>query len=65
MKNGVFDCAVKIREMRKKTCFTQLQFCKFFKIPLKTLQNWEGGLSSPSEYLLDLIKYKLEKENLI
>lgn len=65
MKKSDYDCSVKIRQLRKKTGFTQLQFCGYFRIPHKTLQNWEGRIASPPEYLIDLIEYKLKKENLI
>ena len=38
-------------------------FGDYFKIPYRTLQNWELEVRECPEYLLDLMKYKLEKEN--
>lgn len=44
---------------------TQKEMATYFKIPLRTIENWEGGRRNPPSYLLDLIEYKLKKEDLI
>jgi DNA-binding transcriptional regulator YiaG len=54
-----------IKELRTKTGTSQSQFADFFHIPKQTLQNWEQGRRECPEYLLELIEYKLRKENLI
>ena len=54
---------MKIKELRKKAGMTQKAFAEYFKIPHRTIQNWEGGQNQCPEYLLDLIEYKLKKEN--
>lgn len=51
------------KELREKSGMSRSGFAKFFAIPYRTVQNWELGLRECPEYLLDLMKYKLEKEN--
>lgn len=41
------------------------QFAKYFEIPLRTVMNWEYEQRKCPEYLMKLIRYKLEKEELI
>ena len=57
-----------------KTTFKQLReasgmdrpgFAEYFGIPYRTVQNWELGLRVCPDYLLELMKYKLEKENIL
>lgn len=54
-----------IKELRTLCNMTQQAFGDYFGIPLRTVQNWEGGQRSCPEYLLSLIEYKLHKEGLI
>lgn len=51
------------KELRIASGMTQQQFSDYFKIPKRTIENWESGIRECAPYLLDLIKYKLEKEN--
>lgn len=59
-----------IKELRKMTGLTQEKFGEYFGIPRRTIQNWEtdgesdNGRKCPA-YLLDLMEYKLRKENII
>ena len=59
-----------IKELRKMTGLTQEKFGEYFGIPRRTIQNWEtdgesdNGRTCPA-YLLDLMEYKLRKENII
>lgn len=54
-----------IKELRKQTGWTQMKFCEYFGIPRRTLQSWELEERHCPEYLLDLIEYKLIRENII
>lgn len=54
-----------IKELRKAAGMTQVGFSTYFKIPKRTLENWEEGIRNPPAYLLDLIEYKLLNEKLI
>ena len=65
MKTEEFSNQISLKELRKKANMTQQQFSEYFGIPKRNIENWENCSRSISEYLLDLIKYKLEKEELI
>lgn len=54
-----------VRELRTATGMTQKEFADYFDIPFRTLQNWEYGERKAPEYVIELIKYKLEMEGLI
>lgn len=56
-----------IKELREQTGMNKVQFATYFNIPYRTLQGWESGTETSSrscpDYLLELMQYKLEKEN--
>lgn len=54
-----------ILELRKAAKMTQKAFAEYFGISKRAIESWEGGKRKCPDYLLDLMKYKLEKENLI
>ena len=54
-----------IKELRQATGMSQSQFAKYFNIPIRTIQDWEQGKRKCVPYLLKLIEYKLNNENLI
>lgn len=57
-----------VRELRKASGMTQQQFGVYFGIPKRTIQNWEARCDNGNkctDYLLDLMKYKLINEGLI
>ena len=41
----------------KKTRLSQSKFSAKFGIPVRTLQQWEQGISSPPEYLVRMMAY--------
>ncbi|MEE1319610.1 MAG: transcriptional regulator [Ruminococcus sp.] len=51
-----------IKEMRKSVGMSQKEFSFYFKIPLGTVQNWEQELCKCPAYVVELIRYKLDKE---
>lgn len=53
-----------IKKLRIMTRMTQRQFAEYFNIPKRTIENWEGGQRKPPAYVVELIKYKIEKERL-
>ena len=59
------DIAAKIKELRKKTGLSQSKFSAKFWIPVRTLQQWEQGISAPPEYLIRMMAYimRLEEKN--
>lgn len=53
------------KELRNASKMTQLEFSKYFKIPKRTIENWEAGKRKPAEYIIELMEYRLKNENLI
>lgn len=51
-----------MKEFRNSTGLSQGQFSEYFRIPIRTLQEWEQGRRNPPPYLLELLKriWKLE-----
>ena len=53
------------KELRQASGMNMTQFANYFGIPFRTVQNWELGNRQCNYYLIELMKYKLEKENII
>ena len=51
-------------ELRNSTGMSRKEFCAYFEIPYRTLQDWELGNRKMPDYLLRLMAYKLEMEKL-
>ena len=45
-----------IRELRKSMGLTQSEFAQRYKIPFRTIQNWEGGSRHAPEYVLNMLE---------
>lgn len=54
-----------IKELRKLSGMTQQAFADYFGISKRAIESWEGGQRQCPDYLLRLMHYKLEHENLI
>ena len=52
-------------QLRKETGMNRKQFCEYFDIPYRTVTDWELGNRQMPEYLLRLMKYKVEIERLM
>ena len=50
------------KELRESSGMNKKEFSDYFKIPYRTVQNWELGLRPCPEYIVDLIEYKLNNE---
>lgn len=53
------------KELREESGMTVPEFARYFNINPRNVQRWEKGDRECPSYLLELMKYKLEKENLI
>lgn len=51
-------------ELRTNTGMTRREFCEYFEIPYRTLQDWELGNRKMPDYLLRLMVYKAKMEKL-
>lgn len=51
------------KELRASSGMNKTRFAQYFKIPYRTVQNWEAEVSACPEYLLELMAYKLQHES--
>lgn len=51
-----------IREIRESTGLSQSKFCEALGIPLRSLQKWEIGERSCPPYVVELIKYRVQRD---
>ena len=54
-----------IRDLRALSGMTQKAFAEYFGVSKRAVECWEGGQRKCPEYLLQLMEYKLRKENMI
>lgn len=62
--NNIGGDVMSIKEIRLTTGMNRKQFAEYFGIPYRTVEDWESGKAKCSEYLMELIVYKLKKEGL-
>lgn len=53
---------MKFKELIESSGMNLKEFSEYFEIPYRTVQNWKLGKRECPEYLLKLMKYKLENE---
>lgn len=53
---------MKVRDIRDLTGLSQVKFCEKYKIPRRTLEDWESGKCKPAEYLTDLLEFKVRHD---
>lgn len=46
----------KIKNIRLQTGLSQTKFAEVFRIPCRTLENWESGSRVPPSYIPDLLQ---------
>lgn len=51
-------------KLRTSTGMSRKEFCEYFGIPYRTLQDWELGNRTMPDYLLRLMTYKIKIEQL-
>lgn len=57
-----YNCNI-IRSLRKDCGLSQTEFGKRLGgVPLRTIQNWEGGINTCPSYVVELIKYRVEND---
>ncbi len=54
-----------LKQIRSETGMSQKRFANYFKIPIRTYEDWERGVRKMPEYLLCLMAYKLKAEEMI
>ena len=48
--------AERIKHIRNLTAMTQAKFSDVYKIPKRTLEDWERGINKPPEYVVNLLE---------
>ena len=56
------DCKTKIKELRESTGMNRKEFCKYFRIPYRTVTEWELDNRHAPEYVLRLLEYYSQHE---
>lgn len=56
---------VDVRKLREITGMTQKAFGEYFKIPKRTIEDWEYKKRKCNDYTFDLMCYKLVNEGII
>lgn len=51
-----------IKEIRSLTGLSQQKFGDKYKIPLRTIQNWEGGVNTPPDYVISLLERAVKED---
>ena len=54
-----------VKELIKKTGFTNKQFAEYFHIPLRTIEQWKSENRKCNSYIIELMVYKLVNEGII
>lgn len=52
-----------VAKLRHETALSQRQFAELFDIPVRTLQQWEQGKSSPPPYVVGMMEQLLSKKD--
>lgn len=55
----------RLKQLRETTGMNRKEFAEYFGVPYRTMQDWELGNRTISEYLLRLMEYKVNIERLI
>lgn len=56
------DKAARIKELRKSTGMNRKEFCEYFKIPYRTMSEWERDGRHAPDYLIRLLEYYIRIE---
>jgi len=59
------DNKERLLELRNSAGMSRRDFCRYFEIPYRTLQDWELGNRRMPDYLLRLMEYKIRMEKLL
>lgn len=54
-----------VKELRGKMGMNRSEFCKYFGIPYRTVQDWEAGKRELPDYVLRLMWYRAQMEHAV
>ena len=53
-----------IKKMREELGMNRREFCEYFGIPYRTVQDWEAGKRTMPDYVYRLMAYRIEMEKM-
>lgn len=53
---------MEFKELLEQSGMNMKRFSDYFEIPYRTVQDWKSGARKCPDYLLNLMRYKLENE---
>lgn len=56
---------IEIKNLREETGMNRTEFCEYFNIPYRTVQDWESGRRVMPEYVLRLLEYRIRTEKIL
>ena len=59
------DHALEVKQLRDEMGMTRTEFCSYFKIPYRTVFDWEAGKRKMPEYVFYLMKFKAQAEQMV
>lgn len=59
------EIAREVKELRENMGMNRREFCDYFEIPYRTVQDWEAGKREMPAYVLRLMKYQAGVEKLL
>ena len=54
-----------VKDLREQMGMNRREFCDYFGIPYRTVQDWELEKRELPEYVLRLMKYRVKAEKMI
>lgn len=54
-----------VKTLRQDLNFNRREFCDYFNIPYRTVQDWEGGKRTMPDYVLRLLEYKIRTDQML
>lgn len=54
--------ADELKRIRELSGLSQKEFARKYKIPWRTISNWERGVAEPSDYFIMLLGYAVENQ---
>lgn len=65
IRRGDMNRGKEVKELREQMGMNRREFCDYFGIPYRTVQDWEGEKRELPDYVLRLLKYRAEREKIV
>lgn len=65
LKGDLMSRGKEVKELREKMGMNRREFSDYYGIPYRTVQDWEAEKRELPEYLLRLMKYRVEVEDMM